>query len=351
MTPIAPLIEAFFRERLSQERGVSQNTLHTYAYSFQLLFVFAKQQLNIPPSALSLEHIDASLVSSFLEHLETVRNNTPLTRNARLAAIKSFMRYVEYRVPAALEQVRRVLAIPSKKSDTRLIAHLSKEEIDALIDVLDETSRSGIRDRAMIYVCLTAGLRVSELIGLRSDDLTIRPKPSILIRGKGRKERALPLWKESADAMNAWLAVRGETKSPEIFVNNRGEAMTRWGFRYILDKYVARAAEKCPSLRDKKVTPHVLRHTCAMVILQATKDIRKVSLWLGHESMQSTEIYLRADPSEKLEILNALVPPSLKKGRFIPTDKLMSILKASILCGEKNKASPSISEERLQYST
>ena len=227
-----------------------------------------------------------------------------------------------------------------------MIPHLNKEEIDALIDALKSTTRSEIRDRAMIYLCISGGLRVSELIGLKINDLSLLSDPSIRIHGKGRKERALPLWKETADALQSWLAVRGEVKAPEIFVNNQGKAMTRWGFRYILEKYVNIASEKCPSILNKKVTPHVLRHTCAMAVLQATKDIRKVSLWLGHESMLSTEIYLRADPSENLETLNSIVPPALRKGRFRPPDHLMAILKPHILCGANNKDSTVNSEVR-----
>ena len=209
------------------------------------------------------------------------------------------MRFIEYRVPAALEQIRRILAIPAKKADTRLVRHLTVVEIKALLDAPEPTTRDGIRDRAMLYLCFAGGLRVSELVGLRIDQLTLQGQASMLVHGKGRKERCLPLWKETTRALRAWLAVRGTVLVPELFLNARGQPMTRSGFEYILDKHVRAAAEHCPSLAKKRVSPHVLRHTCALTVLQATNDLRKVSLWLGHSSMQTTEMYTRADPSVK----------------------------------------------------
>ena len=326
MTPIAPLITAFLRVGLAIERGTSQHTCDTYAYAFKLLFEFAGNKLNLSPSKLCLEHISAPLVLSFLENIEIFRNNSPVTRNSRLAAIKSFMCFVEYRVPSALEQIQSVLAIPTKKTDTRLVAYLSKEEIQALLDAPDTTTRFGIRDRAMLYLCFAAGLRVSELIGLGMEHLTLHPEPSILIHGKGRRQRALPLWKETSVTMRAWLAIRAEASVPEIFLNARGKQMSRWGFEYILRKHVKVAGEICPSILNKKISPHVLRHTCALVMLQATKDIRKVALWLGHSGIQATEVYLRTDPTEKLEAIKAITPPTLQSGNFRPPDKLIATL-------------------------
>ncbi len=338
MTPIALHISAFFRDYLVIQRGASDHTCDTYAISFQLLFEFAGTQVNVPPSRLSLEQIDAQLVTAFLEHLETVRGNTPSTRNVRLAAIKSFFRFVEYRIPSALEQVRRVLAIPFKKTDTKLVPHLNREEMQALLDVPDPSTRDGIRDRAMLHLTLAAGLRVSELVGLRMQDVTLQPTPSILVHGKGRRERALPLCKETAVALRAWLAVRAEVPVPEVFVNAEGGQLSRWGFAYILRKHVRTASETCPTLKKKRVSPHVLRHTCALIVLQATHDIRKVALWLGHSSTQTTEVYTRTDPSEKLDAVDSMTPPSLKKGRFRPPDKLIALLKDITLCGAKSIA-------------
>jgi site-specific recombinase XerD len=328
MTPIAPHIAAFLMERLPLERAASDNTCASYAYAFKLFFAYASKHLKVRPSALCLEQLDAPLVTAFLHHLETERGNGPGSRNARLAAIKSFMRFLEYRTPAALEQIRRVLAIPAKKADTRIVRHLTVEEIKALLDAPEPTTRDGIRDRAMLYLCFAGGLRVSELIGLCIDQMTLQGQASILVHGKGRKERRLPLWKETASALRAWLAVRGAASAPELFLNAQGRPMTRSGFEYILDKHVRAAVARCPSLATKRISPHVLRHTCALTVLQATNDLRKVSLWLGHASMQTTEIYIRSDPSVKLEALESIVAPKLRSGRFKATDELIASLQA-----------------------
>lgn len=327
MTPIAPHIVAFLREHLVHHRGASQHTCDSYAYSFQLLFQFAAKKFKVAPSALALEQLDAQLVSAFLEYLEERRQNVPETRNVRLAAIKSFFRFLEHRQPGALEQIRRVLAIPFKKTDTRLVPYLVQEEVQALLDAPDPATRKGIRDRAMLHLAVCAGLRVSELTGLRTEDVGL---PSMIIRvdGKGRRERTLPLWKETATALRAWLAVRGTVAAPELFVNARGHAMTRWGFAYVLQRHAKTASRKCPSLSSKQLSPHVLRHTCAMVVLQATQDIRKVSLWLGHSHLATTELYVRADPSEKLQAIETILPPHLRRGSFRPPDKLIALLRA-----------------------
>lgn len=326
MTPIAPHIEAFLRENLSHHRGASVHTCDSYAYSFQLLFEFAAARLMVAPSALALEQLDSQLISAFLEYLEEERQNAPQTRNVRLAAIKSFFRFLEYRQPAALEQIYRVLAIPFKKTSTRLVPYLLRDEVQALLDAPDPVTRDGIRDRAMLHLAICAGLRVSELIGLRMDDLA-SPSMSILVHGKGRRDRAMPLWKTAATALRAWLALRGTQRVPEVFVNNRGEAMSRWGFAYLLKQHAQTASRKCPGLMSKTISPHVLRHTCAMIVLQATQDIRKVSLWLGHSNLATTEIYTRGDPTEKLEAMEAIVPPHLRKGSFRPPDKLIAMLR------------------------
>jgi site-specific recombinase XerD len=327
MTSLAPHREAFLREHLVRHRGASQHTCDSYAYSFQSLFEFASLKLKAAPSALMLEQMDASLISAYLEHLEIHRLNTAETRNIRLAAIRSFFRFLQHREPAAIEQVRRVLAIPFKKTDTRLVPHLIREEMQALLDAPDPSTRVGVRDRAMLHIAVRAGLRVSELTGLRTDDIAPQ-SVSIRVRGKGRRERALPLWKTTTAALRAWLAIRGPAATPEVFVNARGEPFSRWGIAYVLRRHIETANRKCTTLQGKQVSPHVLRHTCAMVVLQATQDIRKVSLWLGHSNLTTTEVYVRADPTEKLEAIEAVVPPSLRKGKFRPPDKLLALLKA-----------------------
>jgi integrase/recombinase XerD len=326
MTPIALLIESFLHETLSRHRGVSQHTCDSYAYSFQLLFQFAAERLKVAPSALTLEQLDSRLICAFLEYLEDTRKNAPETRNVRLAAIKSFFHFLEYRQPGALEQIRRVLAIPFKKTNARLVPYLSREELQAVLDAPDPTTRDGIRDRAMLHLAVCAGLRVSELTGLRIENVDL-PSMSIRILGKGRRERALPLWKTTGAALRAWLAVRGTVAVPEVFINTRGEPLSRWGFAYLLKQHVAAAAQKLPGLRKKRVSPHVLRHTCAMIILQTTQDIRKVSLWLGHANLTTTEIYTRGDPTEKLDAVESIVPPHLRRGVFRPPDKLIALLR------------------------
>jgi site-specific recombinase XerD len=326
MIPIAPHISAFLRERLPYERGASVHTCVSYAYSFQLLFEFASQRFGVTPSELTLEQIDAPLVMDFLVYLETERGNSATTRNARLAAIKSFMHFLEYRVPALLEQMRQVLAIPKKKTNQPLIQYLSVTEMQAILNASDIQTRAGLRDRAMMHVCFAAGLRVAELLSLPLTALTWQPTPTLHIQGKGRRQRALPLWQQTAEDVRAWLAVRGEMAAPELFVSHQRRAMTRTGFTYLLNKHVDLAAASCPSLKEKHVTPHVLRHTCAMMIYQATGDLRKVSLWLGHADMQATEVYVRADPTEKLEALDAVIPPSLRRGQFSVPDRLIAML-------------------------
>jgi site-specific recombinase XerD len=328
MAAIAPHITAYLRQRLPVERAASPHTCDTYAYAFQLLFQFASHKLGVPPSALQLEHLDAPLVLEFLEHLQTVRGNGPRTRNALLTAIKAFMHYVEHRVPSALEQIKRILAVPAQKTDLRLVAHLTTEQCTSLLAAPDPTTRCGIRDRTMLHLTVAAGLRVSELVGLRLNDVTFQSRyVDLQIRGKGRKHRILTLWKAVADSVRAWLAVRGDAPVPELFLNARGKEMTRAGFEYLLRTHATTAREPCPSLRGTRISPHVLRHTCALNILQATGDIRKVALWLGHESIQTTEMYLRVDVTERIGLLQSVTPPQLRPGKFRPPDQLIASLR------------------------
>jgi len=327
MSDIAPHITAFLRLRLPIERAASQNTCDTYSYAFQILFEFASLKLGVPPSALQLEQIDAPLVLDFLEHIQTARGNSPRTRNARLTAIKSFMRFVEHRVPSALEQIKCVLSIPVQKTDVRLVDHLTAEQCQAILDAPDPATRLGTRDRTMLHLSVAAGLRVSELVGLRVDEVTFESRYANLhVRGKGRKDRMLKLWKAVAESLRAWLAVRGQAPVPELFLNAKGQQMTRAGFEYILGKHTATTCAHCRSLRGKRVSPHVLRHTCALNILQATGDIRKVALWLGHESIQTTEEYLRVDVTQRIGVLKLVTPPQLRPGKFCPPDRLIASL-------------------------
>ena len=326
MTPIAPLITSSLREHMPIEQGCSPYTCETYAHAYRLLFVFASKRLGIRPSQICLEQIDAALILDFLAHIEEQRGNCAATRNGRLAAVKAFIRYVEFRVPSALAQARQIHAIPGKRHDQALVRHLTMEEVRAILNVPNVTTRFGIRDRAMMHLCFAAGLRVSELVGLPLENLSLQRTPSIRVLGKGRKERCLPLRKETANDLRAWLAVRGPVFVPELFVNAEGAAMTRAGFEYILDKHVRAARKSCSSLSERSVSPHQLRHSCALIMLQATRDIRKVALWLGHSDIRTTEIYLRVDPSVKLEAVEAVLPIGLRRGRFKAPDALIASL-------------------------
>lgn len=328
MTPLAPHLTAFLGERLPRERRASPHTCDAYAYAFQLLLAFAATRLRTRPSALMLEQLDVPLVLAFLEDLEKTRGNSPRTRNARLAAIKSFAHFLEYRVPACLQQIHSILAIPSKKTDEALVGFLVRDEMQAVLDAPNPGGRDGVRDRAMLHLAYAAGLRVSELVGIRLDEVVLQPQAAIRVRGKGRRERVLPLWKTTAAALRAWLSLRGDASCPELFLNARGGPLSRDGFEHILAKHVAVAATKMASLANKRVSPHVLRHTCAMLMLEATHDIRRVALWLGHASVQTTEIYLRADPAAKLASIDSMLPPTLRPGRFRAPDKLLASLRA-----------------------
>jgi integrase/recombinase XerD len=326
MTSVAPLIAAFLRVHLPRERGMSPNTCETYAHAFKIFFEFVAGRLSKKPSQIYFEELDAKMILEFLSDIEMSRKNMASTRNSRLAAIKAFMRFVEFKMPSALAQTAQVLAIASKRHDQPLIKHLTMDEINSILNAPDLSTRLGIRDRAMLHLCFACGLRVSELVELPLEHLSLKQASSVRIIGKGRRERCLPLWKATAKDLRAWLAVRGGVGAPELFVNADATAMSRAGFEYILDKHVRVAANKTPSLKNRNITPHQLRHSCALVMLQATRDIRKVSLWLGHADLRTTELYLRVDPSEKHEAIEAVVPPSLQRGRFKAPDDLIASL-------------------------
>lgn len=327
MTSLAPHLTAFLREHLPRERNASPHTVATYAHCFSLLVRFAANRLRRRPSELCVEDLAPDLVRKFLDDIEIGRGNCARTRNARLAAIRAFFRYLEYQVPTCLDQVMRIRALPQKRTDIALIDYLTREEIQALLAAPLTDTVSGTRDRAMLHLTYAAGLRVSELLSLRTDDFPTRSFATVRILGKGRRERVLPLWRETQTVLRAWIAVRPPALTPELFLNRNGRPMSRDGFAHRLAQHVAVAAQKQPSLLDKHVTPHVLRHSCAMHTLAATGDIRKVALWLGHASIVTTEAYLRVDPAEKLAVLTAQMSPSIKPGKFrTPSDKLIAML-------------------------
>ncbi len=326
MTPIAPLITDYLRVYLPRDRGFSSHTCESYSHAYRLLFTFVAKKLKKRPSELCIEHLSVDMILGFLSDIEKTRGNSPSSRNARLAAIKSFMRFLELKLPSALGQVRQIQAIAGKRHDRALVRHLTLKEVQAIINAPDITTRLGIRDRAMLHLCFAGALRVSELVEFQLENLSLQGTASIYVFGKGRRERCLPLWKETAADLRAWLSVRGDMKITELFSNAKGQPMTRAGFEYILDKYTRLAAKIVPKLKHMNVTPHQLRHSCALLMLQATGDIRKVSLWLGHADLRTTEIYLRVDPTVKLETIEAMVPPELKRGKFKAPDLLIASL-------------------------
>lgn len=326
MTELAPSLAAFLREHLPHERNASRHTVAAYANTFGLLLRYAAERRDRRPTDLAIEDLDPDLILGFLTHVEQERGNTARSRNARFAAIRSFFRYLEYKIPACLEQALRVRALPMKKTDKALIDYLTRDEMNALLAAPDGTTAVGLRDRAMLHLTYAAGLRVSELLAVQIGDFQDRSLAMVRVLGKGRRERVLPLWQETRTALRAWLAVRPPVQVKELFVNREGLPLSRDGFAHRLAVHVATAAKKRPTLSEKRVTPHVLRHSCAMHTLEATGDIRKVSLWLGHASLQSTEAYLRVDPAEKLAILAANAPPAVPKGKFRTPDKLLAML-------------------------
>ena len=327
MTDLAPHLTAFLQEHLPRERNFSRHTVAGYTDCFRLLVRYVADKTDVRPCALSVEHLTVPLLSAFLESLEKDRNNSASTRNVRLAAIKSFFRYLEYRAPVCLELAMQVRAIPQKRTDKPLIDWLDRIEMQAILDAPDNTTVAGLRDRAMLHLCYAAGLRVSELTGLMLENLSGPQIETVHIIGKGRRERELPLWKETRAVLNDWLDVRPPVNNGHLFLNSRGRPISPEGFAYILKKHVSTAIRQVPSIKGKRVTPHVIRHATAMNILHATGDIRKVSLWLGHANIKTTEGYLRASPAEKLAILERSAPPSIRPGSFPGnTDSLMEAL-------------------------
>lgn len=340
MTALAPHLQAFFSVRLPLERGTSVHTTASYSDSFRLLLEFVSERLSRRPSTLRVEDVDARVVLAFLNQIESKRQNSASTRNVRLAAIKSFARFLEYRVPSALKQISAIIAIPFKKTDSKLVPFLEHAEWMALVNAPNPRTWLGTRDRALLYLAVSTGLRVSELVDLRIDDVALQPSPSVTVRGKGRRHRSLPLWKEVAQILRCWLAMRRAPDVPEVFVTRRGQPMTRAGLEEIVGRHAAVARKRCPSLRQKRVSPHVLRHTCAMIVLQATGDLRKVALWLGHANMQSVDVYTRADPTQKLTAIEHHLPNQLRPGRFRNPDHVMAFLKDQSQCGAKSPIRP-----------
>lgn len=325
-TTLSPLLQSFFTDRLMNQRQASPHTIASYRDTFRLLFSFAEERLNKPPSKLTLDDIGAPFIGAFLDHIENNRHNGARSRNLRLTAIRSFFKYVAFKQPDRSALIQRVLAIPSKRHEHPLIDFLTHPEILALLAVPDSTTWIGRRDRALLMLAIQTGLRLSELIRLRRHDITLNTGAHVRCYGKGRKERCTPLTKQTVTVMKAWLKERGGSVTDFVFPNARGFQLSPDGVQYILAKHVAQARKTCPSLEAKRVSPHVLRHTAAMELLQAGVDHSVIALWLGHESPETTYIYLQANLALKEKILEKTTPLSVKASRYHPSDKLLQFL-------------------------
>ena len=326
--PVAGVLEAFFTDRLMRERQASPHTIAAYRDTFRLLLAFVQQRLGKAPSALALADLDAPLIGAFLDHLERGRANTARTRNARLAAIHSFFRYAALQEPTQAGLIQRVLAMPNKRYDRRLIDFLTREEMETLLAAPDRSTWIGRRDHALLLLALQTGLRVSELIGLRCDDVVLGSGAHVRCRGKGRKERCTPLRREAVATLRLWLRERAGRPEEPLFPSGRGGAMSRDAIEYLLAKHTAAAQKRCPSLQKKRVSPHVLRHSTAMDLLQRGIDRSVIALWLGHESVETTQMYLDADLALKEKALARTAPLPTHRSRYRPDDQLMAFLRA-----------------------
>jgi site-specific recombinase XerD len=310
------------------QRRVSAHTIASYRDTFRLLLQFMQERLHRAPSTLALEDIDAPAVVSFLDDLEKARAVTARTRNLRLTAIHSFFRYVAFEAPTHAAQIQRVLAIPAKRFQRALVPFLSRQEVDALLAAPDQRTWSGRRDHALILLAVQTGLRLSELTGLRQEDLHLGTGAHVRVIGKGRKERCTPLSKNTRMVLAPWLREPRRASDQPLFPNARGGRLSSHGVHYLLAKHVSAAAGVCPSLKQKRVSPHVLRHTTAMDLLHEGCEQCVIALWLGHESIDTTQVYLDADLEMKQRILDKTTPPGGKPGRYRPDDKLLAFLKS-----------------------
>ena len=328
MSLLAPTVEAFFTERLLTQRQASQRTVAAYRDALRLLIGFACQRTGRAPSRLDIADLDARLVSAFLTHLETDRHNSVRTRNARLAAIHSLFRFAALRHPEHAELIQRVLTIPSKRYERVEVCFLNPGEVEVLLETPDRSTWIGRRDHTLLVLAIQTGLRVSELTGLTCGDLHVGSGPHVRCHGKGRKDRATPLTTQTIAVLRAWLHERAGAPADPLFPSRRDGPLSTDAIEWLLDKYALAAAKHCPSLGAKKLTPHVLRHTCAMNLLQAGVDISVIALWLGHESVQTTQIYLHADLTLKERALSRTAPPNIRPGRYRPPDALLAFLES-----------------------
>lgn len=322
----APLLERYFTQRLMQQRQVSPHTISSYRDTFRLFLKFAQARLHKPPAKLQFEDVAAPLIVAFLEHLEKQRGSSIRSRNLRLTAIHSLFRYAAFELPAHAAQIQRVLAIPSKRFTRTLVRSLSRAEVAALLAAPNQQTWFGRRDHAFLLVAVQTGLRLSEMTGLKRDDVIIGTGAHVRVIGKGRKERCTPLAKATVTVLKAWLHEPPRGHEGVLFPNARGGRLSADGVHYLLVKHCATAAKACPSLRHKRVTVHVLRHTMALDLLQEGVDRSVIALWLGHESVETTQIYLEATLAMKEQALAKTKPHNARHGRYRPGDSLLGFL-------------------------
>lgn len=322
----ARLLQTFFTDRLFQQRRASPHTIASYRDTFRLLLHFANAHLGVAPSALTLQALNAQFICSFLDHVERQRGNSARTRNVRLAALHAFFRYVSLSEPAHVDHCSRILAIPSKRYERRPIAFLGRDEIDALLAAPDVTTWLGRRDHMLLVVAVQTGLRVSELIHLRCTDVAAGPGAHLRCEGKGRKQRCTPLTAETAAALTTWLRERKGQPLDPLFPGPRGGMLSRDAVERLVRRHEKKAARQCLTLAHKRVTPHVLRHTAAMELLHHGVDRAVIGLWLGHESVETTQMYLHADMRLKEQALARVAPTTTVPGRYRPEDQLLTFL-------------------------
>jgi integrase/recombinase XerD len=328
MSALAPTLQAFFTDRLTRQRQASPHTITAYRDTMRLLLEFAAKRTGKQPSVLGIDDLDAPLIGAFLDHLERKRSNSVRTRNARLAAIRSLFRYAALRHPEHAATIERVLAIPPKRFERALVTFLTEPELDALLAAPDRTTWTGRRDHALLLLAAQTGLRVSELTALSRADLQLGPGPHVTCLGKGRKQRITPLTAPTVAVLRAWLTERAGPPGDPLFPTATGRPLSRDAIERRLAKHAAAAAATCPSIAAKKVTAHVLRHTAAMRLLHAGVDTSVIALWLGHEQVDTTQIYLHADLALKERALARTTPLNGKPGRYQPPDTLLAFLEA-----------------------
>ena len=325
-TCLAPHVQAFFTHHLCQHKQASPQTIASYRDTFRLFLTFVKDTTGREPAALQLSDLDAPLVLHFLDYLEHQRGNTVRSRNMRLAAIRTFIRFLALRAPESLAIATRVLAIPIKRADKKLIEALTRAEVEALLAAPDRSGWIGRRDHALLLTLYNSGARVSEVTTLQRHQVCFGTPTFLQLTGKGRKERTVPLWPHTSRTLQAWFAELGEEGGRIAFPNTRGRPLSRDGVAHLLQRATHKAVTVCPSLRTKKITPHVLRHTTALHLLQAGVDIAVIALWLGHESIETTHVYLEIDLAHKEQALHKLAPVEGPLARFTAPDPLLAFL-------------------------